>query len=86
MRQGLRSVLDAYADIRRVGEAQEWSQNDQTARGAPSSGGSDGQQHADDECIEATEHITCPYLDTIVSGISVNSGDDKRVAMERLRS
>ncbi|OQW30021.1 MAG: hypothetical protein A4E19_10700 [Nitrospira sp. SG-bin1] len=83
VRQGLRSVLDAYADIQVVGEARDGSEAVKLVEelrprvvvmdiNMPKMNG-----------IEATEHIKLRYPDTMVIGISVNIGDGNSDAMRR---
>jgi CheY-like chemotaxis protein len=83
VRQGLRSVLDAYADIHVIGEARDGIEAVNLV-----------EQHRPRVVvmdlnmprmngIEATEHIMRRYPDTIVIGISVNMGDDNSAAMQR---
>ncbi len=83
VRQGLRSVLDAYADIQVVGEARDGVEALKLAEelrpgivvmdiNMPKMNG-----------IVATEHIKLRYPETIVIGISVNTGDHNGEAMQR---
>jgi CheY-like chemotaxis protein len=83
MRQGLRSVLDAYDDIQVVGEAGDGMEAVRLVGelrprvvvmdiNMPKMNG-----------IEATEQIKLRYPDTIVIGISVNVGDDNSAAIRR---
>ncbi|HEX6727807.1 MAG TPA: response regulator, partial [Nitrospira sp.] len=81
VRQGLRSVLDAYKDIQVVGEAQDGAEAVRLVDelqpqvvvmdiNMPKMNG-----------IEATTHIKAHWPETIVVGISVNTGDDNGNAM-----
>ena len=83
VRQGLRSVLDAYEDLQVVGEAQDGSEAVSLAGklrphvvvmdiNMPKMNG-----------IEATARIKAYWPETIVIGISVNTGDDNSHAMKR---
>ena len=83
VRQGLRSVLDAYDDIQIVGEAQDGSEAVRLVEelqprvvvmdiNMPKMNG-----------IEATARIKTNRPGTIVIGISVNTGDDNGNAMNR---
>jgi signal transduction histidine kinase/ActR/RegA family two-component response regulator len=83
VRQGLRSVLDAYADIQVVGEAQDGSEAVRLAEelrprvvvmdiNMPTLNG-----------IEATERIKTQWPGTVVIGISVNTGDANGQAMKQ---
>lgn len=83
VRQGLRSVLDAYADLQVVGEARDGMEAVKLVEqfrprvvvmdiNMPTMNG-----------IEATERIKFRYPDTIIIGISVNVGDDNSAAMRR---
>jgi DNA-binding NarL/FixJ family response regulator len=83
MRQGLRSVLDAYADLQVVAEARDGVEAINLVEqlrprvvvmdlNMPRMNG-----------IEATEHIARRYPETLVIGISVNIGDDNSAAMQR---
>jgi PAS domain S-box-containing protein len=83
VRQGLRSVLDAYADIRVVAEARDGAEAiDLVEKQRPRVVVMDINMPTMNG-IEATEHITSRYPDTIVIGISVNVGDDNSAAMQR---
>jgi DNA-binding NarL/FixJ family response regulator len=83
VRQGLRSVLDAYADIRVVAEARDGAEAiDLVEKQRPRVVVMDINMPKMNG-IEATEHITSRYPDTIVIGISVNVGDDNSAAMQR---
>ena len=81
VRQGLRSVLDAYKDIQVVGEAHDGAEAVRLVDelqpqvvvmdiNMPKMNG-----------IEATTHIKAHWPETIVVGISVNTGDDNGNAM-----
>ena len=83
VRQALRSVLDAYDDLQVVAEAQDGAQavtlvGDLRPRvvvmdiSMPRMNG-----------IDATTHIKTHWPETIVIGISVNTGDDNSDAMKR---
>lgn len=83
VRQGLRSVLDAYADVQVVGEAQDGSEAVRLAGelrprvvvmdiNMPTMNG-----------IEATERIKTQWPGTVVIGISVNTGDANGDAMKQ---
>ena len=83
VRQGLRSVLDAYGDIQVVGEARDGAEAvklTETLRpravvmdiNMPKMNG-----------IEATERIKLHYPETIVIGISVNAAKENEEAMKR---
>ncbi len=83
VRQGLRSVLDAYDDIQIVGEAQDGAEAVRLVGelqpqvvvmdiNMPKMNG-----------IEATARIKTNRPGTIVIGISVNTGDDNGNAMRR---
>lgn len=83
VRQGLRSVLDAYNDIRVVGEAQDGSEAVRLVEklrprvvvmdvNMPKMNG-----------IEATAFIKMNWPETIVIGISINTGNDNAAAMTR---
>jgi DNA-binding NarL/FixJ family response regulator len=83
VRQGLRSVLDAYADVQVVGEAQDGSEAVRLAEelrprvvvmdiNMPTLNG-----------IEATERIKTQWPGTVVIGISVNTGDANGQAMKQ---
>ena len=83
VRQGLRSVLDAYADVELVGEAgngEEAIQMVEQLRPAivvmdismPKMNG-----------IEATEYIKSRYPETFVIGLSVNAAKENEEAMKR---
>lgn len=83
VRQGLRSVLDAYADVQVVGEAQDGSEAVRLAGelrprvvvmdiNMPTMNG-----------IEATERIKTRWPGTVVIGISVNTGDASGQAMKQ---
>ncbi len=83
IRQALRSVLDAYDDLQVVAEAQDGVEavklvGDLRPRvvvmdiNMPRMNG-----------INATTHIKTHWPETIVIGISVNTGDDNSDAMKR---
>ena len=83
MRQGLRSVLDAYTDIQVVGEARDGAEAVRLVEALrphvvvmdinmPKMNG-----------IEATAQIKSHWPETTVIGISVNVGDDNNAAMQR---
>ena len=83
VRQGLRSVLDAYEDLQVVGEARDGAEALQLVEklrprvvvmdiNMPTMNG-----------LEATRHIKTHGPETLVIGISVNAGDDNGVAMKR---
>ena len=83
VRQALRSVLDAYADIQVVGEARDGAEAVKLVEelrphvvvmdiNMPKMNG-----------IEATTKIKLRYPETIVIGISVNIGDANGDAMHR---
>lgn len=83
VRQGLRSVLDAYEDLQVVGEAQNGAEAVQLVEqlrprvvvmdiNMPTMNG-----------IEATTQIKTHWPQTIVIGISVNTEDDNSRAMRR---
>lgn len=83
VRQGLRSVLDAYADIQVVGEAHDGAEAVKLVEklrpravvmdiNLPKMNG-----------IEATTQIKTKWPETTVIGISVNIGDDNSDAMYR---
>ena len=83
VRQGLRAVLDAYADLHVVGEAQDGAEAVKLAEelgpqvvvmdiNMPRMNG-----------IEATTQIKARWPDTRVIGISVNTGDGNSDAMKR---
>ena len=83
VRQGLRSVLDAYDDIQVVGEAQDGAEAVRLVGelrprvvvmdiNMPKMNG-----------IEATSRIKTQWPETIVVGISVNTGNDNGDAMRR---
>lgn len=81
VRQGLRSVLDAYPDIAIVGEAC----NGEEAVSAvhhlrPSIVVMDINMPKMDG-IAATQHITSQCPDVVVMGLSVNAGDDSTTAI-----
>ncbi|MDI3463758.1 MAG: Circadian input kinase A [Nitrospira sp.] len=84
VRQGLRSVLDAYDDIQVVGEARDGEEAVQLVKelrprvvvmdiNMPRMNG-----------VEATRHIKSHWPETLVIGISVNAGDDNGIAMKRV--
>jgi DNA-binding NarL/FixJ family response regulator len=83
VRQGLRSVLDAYADIQVVGEARDGVEAVKSVEklrprvvvmdvNMPKMNG-----------IEATIQIKTKWPEITVIGISVNVGDDNNDAMQR---
>ena len=83
VRQGLRSVLDAYADIQVMGEARDGVEAMKLVEqlrpqvvvmdiNMPKMNG-----------IEATMQIKTKWPETIIIGISVNVGDDNNDAMRR---
>ncbi len=83
VRQGLRSVLDAYADIQVVGEAGDGAEAVKLVEklrprvvvmdiNMPKLGG-----------IEATTQIKTKWPETTIIGISINIGDDNSDAMQR---
>ncbi|MGZ8381562.1 MAG: PAS domain S-box protein, partial [Nitrospira sp.] len=83
VRQGLRAVLDAYADLHVVGEAQDGAEAVKLAEelgpqvvvmdiNMPRMNG-----------IEATTQIKARWPETRVIGISVNTGDGNSAAMKR---
>lgn len=83
VRQGLRSVLDTYADIQVVGEAGDGTEAVKSVEklrprvvvmdiNMPKMNG-----------IEATTQIKAKWPDTIIIGISVNIGDNNGDAMQR---
>ncbi|WHZ27694.1 MAG: putative histidine-kinase [Nitrospira sp.] len=83
VRQGLRAVLDAYADVELIGEAGNGEEAVQLMDqlrpqvvvmdiNMPKMNG-----------IEATRHIKIKWPEITVIGISVNTGDDNGVAMKR---
>ncbi|MCS6302686.1 MAG: response regulator transcription factor [Nitrospira sp.] len=83
VRQGLRSVLDAYDDLHVVAEARDGAEAVQLV----------GQYHPRVVVmdinmprmngIDATTHIKHRWPETTVIGISVNAGDDNSDAMKR---
>lgn len=84
MRQGLRTVLDAYADIQVVGEARDGMEAVKLVGelrprvvvmdiNMPKMNG-----------IEATAKIMQHYPETIIIGLSVNAAEDNREAMTRV--
>jgi DNA-binding NarL/FixJ family response regulator len=83
VRQGLRSVLDAYEDLHVVGEGRDGAEAVKLVEelrprvvvmdiNMPKMTG-----------IEATAHIKAKWPETIIVGISVNSEDDNSHAMRR---
>lgn len=83
VRQGLRSVLDAYTNIRVVAEARDGAEAiDLVEKQRPHVVVMDINMPKMNG-IEATAHITSRYPETIVIGISVNVGDDNSAAMLR---
>jgi CheY-like chemotaxis protein len=83
VRQGLRSVLDAYADIQVMGEARDGVEAMKLVEqlrpqvvvmdiNMPKMNG-----------IEATLQIKTKWPETVIIGISVNVGDDNNDAMQR---
>ncbi|HEU5407032.1 MAG TPA: PAS domain S-box protein, partial [Nitrospira sp.] len=83
VRQGLRSVLDAYADIQIIGEARDGVEAVKSVEklrpqvvvmdiNMPKMNG-----------IEATMEIKTKWPETTIIGISVNVGDDNNDAMQR---
>ena len=83
VRQGLRAVLDAYADVELIGEAGNGEEAVQLMDqlrpqvvvmdiNMPKMNG-----------IEATRHIKTKWPEITVIGISVNTGDDNGLAMKR---
>jgi DNA-binding NarL/FixJ family response regulator len=83
LRQGLRSVLDAYQDLQVVGEARDGAEAVKLVEelrprvivmdiNMPRMNG-----------IDATTHIKSRWPETTVIGISVNTGDDNSEAMKR---
>jgi len=83
VRQGLRSVLDAYADIQVMGEARDGVEAVKLVEklrprvvvmdiNMPKMNG-----------VEATTQIKAKWPETTIIGISVNVGDDNRDAMQR---
>ena len=83
VRQGLRSVLDAYDDLHVVAEARDGAEAVQLV----------GEFHPRVVVmdinmprmsgIDATAHIKNRWPETTVIGISVNAGDDNSDAMKR---
>jgi CheY-like chemotaxis protein len=81
VRQGLRSVLDAYPDIEIVGEACNGEEAVNAAHHLrPSIVVMDINMPKMDG-IAATQHITSQYPDVVVVGLSVNAGDDSTTAI-----
>jgi CheY-like chemotaxis protein len=81
VRQGLRSVLDAYPDIEIVGEACNGEEAVSAVRHLrPSVVVMDINMPKMDG-IAATRHITLQYPDIVVVGLSVNAGDDSTTAI-----
>ncbi|MGE3976924.1 MAG: PAS domain S-box protein [Nitrospira sp.] len=83
VRQGLRSVLDAYPDIQVIGEARDGAEAVKLVEklrpqvvvmdiNMPKMNG-----------IEATMQIKTKWPETMIIGISVNVGDDNNEAMQR---
>ena len=83
VRQGLRSVLDAYADIQVVGEAGNGEEAiclmEQLKPTVVIMDISMPRMNG----IEATEHITRRYPETVIIGLSVNAADENQEAMKR---
>jgi DNA-binding NarL/FixJ family response regulator len=83
VRQGLRAVLDAYADIELVGEADNGEEAIQLVdRLRPSVVVMDINMPKMDG-IEATAHIMRRYPETVVIGLSVNAAGENQEAMRR---
>jgi DNA-binding NarL/FixJ family response regulator len=80
-RQGLRALLDGYADIDLVGEAADGEQAVLLVKELRPTVVVMDVNMPGKNGIEATAEITARYPETIVIGLSVNAGDHDQVAM-----
>ncbi|MCE3223715.1 MAG: hypothetical protein K0S58_1895, partial [Nitrospira sp.] len=80
-RQGLRALLDGYADIDLVGEAADGEQAVLLVKELRPTVVVMDVNMPGKNGIEATAEITARYPETIVIGLSVNAGAHDQVAM-----
>ncbi|HRI37027.1 MAG TPA: response regulator transcription factor [Nitrospira sp.] len=84
VRQGLRAVLESYADIELVGEAANRKEAVQLAEQRRPSVVVMDISMAKMNGIKGTEMIKTRYLETVVIGISLNANGENQDAMERV--
>lgn len=84
VRQGLRAVLESYADIELVGEAANRKEAVQLAEQRRPSVVVMDISMTKMNGIKGTEMIKTRYLETVVIGISLNANGENQDAMERV--